>query len=407
MDFQSKMERISLFVFRGMSLVSKFVLLFVLAGKADEQLVLIYGLLFSLVTYVIYFLSFDLYTYTTRVFISTPIENKYTVLFQHVMSTILISAISLPLVGFIFYFDVLDSNLIIYFYIIIVLEFLCAEIYRLLVASKMPSKAIFYLFLRGGGWTLAYSLIAYFWECYLNVDALLGFWIAGMLGTLCIGFFYVYDCSKGVEGKRYFSIKIFYKSILVAVPILISTLSIRGVFTLDRVFISNVNDISYASSYIFYSSVSSAIIALVDSSVLVKYMPLLMESRGSEYLKYKKNIIFQTFILSTILAFVIFVFVSFLMKLESYSQYKDFYNIFSVGLFSAVIFSVAQSFSVILYVNGRDFQQVICNLIVFIFGIIGGYLLDARLVPFVVLFQCFALLVIKMSLVSRLPLKEV
>jgi len=102
MGFQFKMERINLFILRGMSLISKFVLLFVLAGKGNEQLVFTYGLLFSLVTYVTYFLSFDLYTYTTREFISTPLKNKYTVLYQHIMSSLLISLISLPLIGLLY-----------------------------------------------------------------------------------------------------------------------------------------------------------------------------------------------------------------------------------------------------------------------------------------------------------------
>ncbi len=407
MGFQSKMERINLFILRGMSLISKFVLLFVLAGKGSEQLVFTYGLLFSLVTYVTYFLSFDLYTYTTRVFISTPLKNKYTVLYQHCISSLLISLISLPLIGFLFYFNVLDSSLIIQFYIIVILEFSCAEIYRLLVASKMPNRAVFYLFLRGGGWTLVYSAMAYFEEDYLSVSGLLSFWIAGMLGTLCIGFFYICNCLKGVEGKRYFSIDVFYKGIFVAIPILISTLSIRGVFTLDRVFISNSEDLSYASSYVFFSSVSSAIIALIDSGVLVKYMPLLMESCGDKYLKYRKRILFQTFLLSVILSFLIFVFVCFLMRFESYSQYKEFYDIFFIGLLSAVLFSISQSYSVVLYVNGKDFHQVFCNLIVFVLGIFAGNLLDTKLIPYVVLFQCFALLIIKMSLVRRLPVKEI
>ncbi|HAS6142863.1 TPA: hypothetical protein ACGVBQ_002698 [Vibrio vulnificus] len=249
--------------------------------------------------------------------------------------------------------------------------------------------------------------MAYFEEDYLSVSGLLSFWIAGMLGTLCIGFFYVCNCLKGVEGKRYFSIDVFYKGIFVAIPILISTLSIRGVFTLDRVFISNSEDLSYASSYVFFSSVSSAIIALIDSGVLVKYMPLLMESCGDKYLKYRKRILFQTFLLSVILSFLIFVFVCFLMRFESYSQYKEFYDIFFIGLLSAVLFSISQSYSVVLYVNGKDFHQVFCNLIVFVLGIFAGNLLDTKLIPYVVLFQCFALLIIKMSLVRRLPVKEI
>lgn len=406
MGFQFKMERINLFILRGMSLISKFVLLFVLAGKGNEQLVFTYGLLFSLVTYVTYFLSFDLYTYTTREFISTPLKNKYTVLYQHIMSSLLISLISLPLIGLLFYFNVLDSSLIIQFYIIVILEFLCAEIYRLLVASKMPNRAVFYLFLRGGGWTLVYSLMAYFDEDYLSISGLLSFWIAGMLGTLCIGFLYVYNCLKGVEGKKHFRIDVFYKGIFVAVPILISTLSIRGVFTLDRVFISNSEDLSYASSYVFFSSVSSAIIALVDSGVLVKYMPLLIESCGDKYLRYRKRLLFQTFFLSVILSFLIFVFVCFLMRFESYSQYKEFYDIFVIGLLSAVLFSISQSYSVVLYVNKKDFQQLVCNMIVFLLGILAGSVLDAGYIPFIVLLQCFTLLVTKISLVRRLPVKE-
>jgi len=80
------------------------------------------------------------------------------------------------------------------------------------------------------------------------------------------------------------------------------------------------------------------------------------------------------------------------MRFESYSQYKEFYDIFVIGLLSA-------AYSVVLYVNKKDFQQLVCNMIVFLLGILAGSVLDAGYIPFIVLLQCFTLLVTKISLV--------
>jgi len=143
-----RLTRLANIALRGMTLGSKFVLIFILAKLLEPAEVGLYGLLTATIAYVMMAVGFDFYSYATRELINTDRKDWLALLRDQGVFFGITYAAVLPLCFLIFWFDFLPWTLAMWFFPLLVLEHIAQEFNRLLIAISEPLWASIVLFLR-------------------------------------------------------------------------------------------------------------------------------------------------------------------------------------------------------------------------------------------------------------------
>ncbi len=272
---------------RGSALVARFLLLFFLGAFLKPEELGLYGLLLSYITYCIYALGFEFYNYSTREIISHEPSDWAWILKGQLVFTLLIYVIALPILCLIFVFHFLPLEILFWFYTLLILEHISHEINRILVAMSRPLIATVVLFLRSGAWAIIVPLLMIYSPLYRNLDTVFFFWLIGLFISVAVGAFVIFlSIRNGVH-------KIFDKTwvlqgIQIAIPFLIASLALRGLFSLDKILVGSVVGLNTLGAYTLFSGVSSAVVAFIDAGIIVFYYPKIVSS-VKDNLIFKKN----------------------------------------------------------------------------------------------------------------------
>lgn len=136
---------------RGTTLVSKFLLIFMLARFLEPAELGLYGLLTVTISYALYFLGFDFYIFTTREILKAEPENRGQLLKSQIALSLILYAVFLPLSVGLFVVGLLPWWLLPWFLALLVLEHITQELNRLLVALQRQLVASWVLFSEQGG----------------------------------------------------------------------------------------------------------------------------------------------------------------------------------------------------------------------------------------------------------------
>ncbi|MBN6367879.1 hypothetical protein JZL89_21340, partial [Providencia rettgeri] len=142
------------------------------------------------------------------------------------------------------------------------------------VACKEQNKANLYIFLKSSLWVFIFIIIVLI-KRDVNIIELYDTWLYVQLVVLILSFFFIKNTVTFKKTYKY-SISQLLTSIKVSIPILIGTLAIRGIFTFDRIYISNDVDIIFSSAYMFFSTLSGATLTFVDAILLIVIIPKLV-----------------------------------------------------------------------------------------------------------------------------------
>lgn len=290
---------------RGSTLLSKFSLLFFLAYFLEPSSVALYGLVAATVAYSIYGLGFDFYSYSTRELLGTTSDQWMRLIRDQGVFFVLMYLLVLPLLLLVFVSDFLPWNIIFWFMALVVLEHLAQEINRLLVAIGHQLLASVVLFLRSGVWAALVALLFWCMPSSRSLDTVFLFWCSGA-GLAC-----------GLGGAKLLSLdkkslrnpvdwRWIKRGIVVAVPLLIATLAIRGVFTIDRYWMGALSGNDALAAYVLYAGIANAIMSFLDAGVFVFLYPKLVSAFKSSdqnlYRKSMKALLLQTVWVSLVLA---------------------------------------------------------------------------------------------------------
>ena len=127
---------------RGTTLVSKFLLIFMLARFLEPAELGLYGLLTVSISYGLYFLGFDFYIFTTREILKAEPSGRGQLLKSQVALSLILYAVFLPLTIVLFGLELLPWWLLPWFMALLVLEHITQELNRLLVALRSGVCAV-------------------------------------------------------------------------------------------------------------------------------------------------------------------------------------------------------------------------------------------------------------------------
>lgn len=249
---------------RGITLASRFLLIFFLARFLEPAQLGLYGLLTATIGYSLYLLGFDFYTFTTREILKRDRNEWGGLLKDQGALSLVLYAIFIPLLSLIFFNSLLPWRFAGWFFALLVLDHINQELSRLLVAISEQLLASVLLFIRQGTWALAVPALMAIDPTTRSLDYVLGAWtVAGVVAVLAGGYrltqLQIAGWHKKVDWRWIAT------GLKVSIPLLVATLAIRGVFTLDRYWLKSLSRLEIWGRLMFYSLAATALLKDVSN----------------------------------------------------------------------------------------------------------------------------------------------
>ncbi|MBJ2348606.1 MULTISPECIES: lipopolysaccharide biosynthesis protein [Pseudomonas] len=357
---------------RGLTLVSKFLLIFFLARFLEPAELGIYGLLAATVGYSLYLLGFDFYTYSTRELLKRDREEWGGVLKAQAALIMVLYVIFLPLLSLIFVNDLLPMSVIGWFFALLILEHLTQELGRLLVAVSDQLYASLMLFFRSGVWAVLVTGLMFVMPDARDLNVVFGAWAVGGGIALLLGICRIKR--MGLDGWRQeVDWAWIVKGLKIAFALLVATLAIRGLFTLDRYWFQVLAGVEVLGAYVLFTGISMALISFLDAGVFAFIYPDLISayqrSDGDGFRRGLRKLLIQTAILSGIFAVVGLLAIGPLLGWLGKPLYAEREGLFVWILLATVLYALGMVPHYGLYAQGRDrpiIHSHIASLLIFV-----------------------------------------
>lgn len=357
---------------RGLTLISKFLLIFFLARFLEPEELGLYGLLVATVGYSLYLLGFDFYTYSTRELLKSKREHWGAVIKAQGALTLILYAIFVPLLSLVFICDLLPMRLFAWFFVLLILEHLNQEIGRLLIAVSDQLYASLVLFLRSGFWAVLVAVFMFYESDARSLNVVFAAWSLGGLGALLLGLFRIRGF--GLSGWRTKVDWIWViKGLKVAFALLLATLAVRGVFTLDRYWVQELAGMQLLGAYVLFMGISMALMSFLDAGVFAFIYPGLIaayqQGDADAFRRGMIKLLQQTVFVTSAFAVTALLVIGPLLVWLNKPLYKEQQGLF-IWIFTAtVLYALGMIPHYGLYAQGRDKPIIyshLASLIIFI-----------------------------------------
>lgn len=351
------LARLSNMLLRGGTLVSKFLLIFFLAHFLEPAELGLYGLLVATIGYSLYLLGLDFYTYTTRELIKRGRDEWGGLLKDQVALTVVLYIIFIPLLSLIFASGTLPWTVAVWFFALIVLEHLNQELMRLLIAISQPVLASLVLFLRQGAWALIATGLMFFDPEARSLETVLQAWTLGGIIAFILAVSRLCQLRIGGWCKQVDWAWI-RQGLRVAVPILMATLALRGVFTLDRYWLEALSGLDVLGAYVLFMGIGNAMMSFLDAGVFAFLYPRLISAfHKGDSVAFRQGVMrlfVQTTVFSLSFALLALVLIGPLLVWLDKPLYLDHQGMFPWILLAIFLYSLGMIPHYALYAQGRD-----------------------------------------------------
>lgn len=357
---------------RGVTLASKFLLIFFLARFLEPAELGLYGLLAATIGYALYLLGLDFYTYTTRELLKRDREEWGGLLKDQGALTLVLYVLFVPLLSLVFATGTLPWPMAGWFFGLIVLEHLNQELMRLLIAISRPVLANVVLFLRQGAWAVIATALMFFDPETRNLETVLLAWTLGGLAALLLAAGRLCQLRIGGWRKRV-DWSWIRQGVKVAVPMLVATLAIRGVFTLDRYWLEALSGLEVLGAYVLFMGIGNAMMSFLDAGVFAFLYPGLISAfqkgDADAFRQGVKRFFIQTTVFSLCFALVALVLIDPLLSWLDKPLYREQQGMFPWILLAIFLYALGMIPHYALYAQGRDRPLIhshIASLVIFI-----------------------------------------
>lgn len=398
---------------RGSTLLAKFTLLFLLAYFLEPEDVALYGLLVATIAYSLYGLGFDFYSYSTRELIGTPPKYWAKLLRDQGVFFGMIYMVILPLLILVFYFELLPWSVAPWFFALLVLEHLAQEMNRLLVAMSRQLLASVVLFLRAGLWAFVVAVFFWFAADTRNLEFVLAAWFLGALTASLLGLTALWTLDRACL-RQSIDWRWIRRGIKVALPLLLATLALRGMFTVDRYWVQAVSGMEVLAAYVLFAGVANTVTSFLDAAVFVFLYPKIIssfkEKDAKGFNKCMMSLFRQTLVVTLVLSLSAAVLIHPVLSLLQKDIYSLHVGILYILLVGILFFSMSMVPHYGLYAMSMDRHIVISHVIAFIsfliFAVLFTQLLPVYGVPLALCCAFAIMLVHKSTAYIRLKEKQ-
>ncbi|MDT4842158.1 hypothetical protein FQZ97_760490 [compost metagenome] len=252
------------------------------------------------------------------------------------------------------------------------LEHLTQELGRLLVAVSDQLLASVVLFLRSGIWAVIATALMFIEPASRTLDFVLGAWTIGGGIALLLGVFRLRQLK--ISGwHRKVDWGWVGKGLKVAIPFLLATLSIRGIFTIDRYWFEELSGLEMLGAYVLFVGLCSALISFLDAGVFAFIYPGLIgayqKKNVEEFNRGLRKLLVQTVVFSAFFALVSLLLIGPLLGWLNKPLYLEQQGLFPWILLANLFYALGMIPHYALYAQGRDrliINSHIAGLVVFI-----------------------------------------
>lgn len=368
----SKLTRLLNVALRGMTVASKFLLIFFLARFLEPAELGLYGLVTVTIGYALYLLGFDFYAFTTREILKRERSEWGGLLKDQGALSLVLYAIFLPLLSLIFSKGLLPWHVAGWFFTLLVLEHLTQEMGRLLIAISEQLLASVLLFLRSGIWAVAVTTLMFIEPDSRSLDFVLGAWALGGLAALLLGSYRIHQLKIGGWHKA-IDWKWIVKGLKIAIPLLVATLALRGVFTLDRYWLETLAGLEVLGAYVLFMGFSNALMSFLDAGVFAFSYPGLISAHNRQnstaFRKGMRRLLMQTLALCAGFAVITLLLIGPLLQWLGKALYLEQQGLFPWILLATELYAVGMIPHFALYAQGHDrpiIHSHIASMLVFI-----------------------------------------
>ncbi|WP_261818006.1 oligosaccharide flippase family protein [Vibrio gallicus] len=370
---------------RVLILLSKFLLMIVLARMLTVYELGVYGLIQGISIYFMYFTGLDLYTYSTREIIKQKSDNS--ALEKHISSIFILSLVGVAITTFFIIFNSTLSGVYPLIITLILIEYYNQELGRVLIAKQFQLVASVQLFIRSALWCYVVAAVYFFSTIKLDLKQILLIWL--IFSFLAVSFSVIYVLLTKVRRNEtlHFSFNLdihwLLKAIKTSLLFFIGTLAIRSIFILDKLYLDKFGNIHDLGIYVFYSSFAGVLLAFCDSAIFQFFYPklikLLNESNRIEFGREIKITILQAVIICSAYIIGLMIFMKELLDLIGKEEYLEQSHYFwMLSAFNVlVVFSTLCHYVLYAFEVDKKIMKInILNLALFVLFIVSGQLLD-------------------------------
>lgn len=368
----TKLSRPINIALRGITLASKFLLIFFLARFLEPAELGLYGLVAATIGYALYLLGFDFYAFTTREILKRECSEWGGLLKDQAALFALLYIVFLPFLGLIFLKGLLPWSLAGWFFALLVLEHLTQELGRVLIAISEQLLASLVLFLRSGIWAVAVTTLMFIEPGSRNLDFILGAWTLGSMAALLLGIYRINQLKIGGWHKQV-DWQWIAKGLKTAIPLLVATLALRGMFTLDRYWLEAMAGLEVLGAYVLFMGISNALMSFLDAGVFAfSYPGLISAHNRQDSLAFRQSLhklLIETLALSAAFAVIALLLIGPLLQWLGKSLYLEQQGLFPWVLLATLLYAIGMVPHYALYAQGHDrpiIHSHIASLLVFI-----------------------------------------
>lgn len=275
-------QRLVNIALRGLTLSSKFLLVFFLAKFLEPRDLGVYGLLAGVIGYGIYFVGLEFYTYSSRELISANPCDR---------SKVLKSQIFLYFIWYIFAVlalfvlaatKVFPEGYLIWVLILLILEHLAQELNRVLVSLSQQLYASVVLFIRMGLWGVVVIIAQLCLPEARTIEFVLAAWLAGVFLACAFG---IVRVAMLVPSWRAGQIDFAWliRGLKVALPFFVASMAVRGIATFDRFFMEKLGGLEVVGAYVLFIGMATAVISFIDAGIVdFSYPKLVAAARAKD-----------------------------------------------------------------------------------------------------------------------------
>ncbi|MFT4848170.1 MAG: O-antigen/teichoic acid export membrane protein [Sediminicola sp.] len=359
---------------RGLSIGGRFLLVIFISKELSVSSLGVFGLFNTTVLLAVQFVGFDFYVFNTREIIRAESRNRFNLIFNqfflHLATYLLILPLILPFIEG----NLFKGNFLIYLIVILILEHLGNEVYRLLICLQNSILASIVLFLRTSAWVFILLIISFYKD--VNLELIFLLWIIGAFFSIIVGGFKIYKLPKPTHAYK-ININWIKKGLLVSLPFFISTILMKITEFSNRYFLDYYFSKEDVGIFTFFVNFSNILSVVVYTLVVMTELPALIESHKNvkTYVKlknqFKRKITNYSFIFTPLVFVVIFPVILILDQVI----YLDYIASYIILLATNLIICLTYVTHNFLYVENQDKNILISYLIGMIINVTANVIL--------------------------------
>jgi O-antigen/teichoic acid export membrane protein len=355
---------------RGVTLLSKFVLVIVLARFFPPEELGVYGLMVSSVAIAIFLLGLEYHYFTIRALIARRPGRQAAILRDQAVLYALVAAVTLPLLAVAFssgLWSPVPRSVLMWFFALVLAELAAQEAGIALIALSRPLAANLVVFVRSGLWVYPIVALAIWQPGARAIQNVFAAWLAGAVASLVVAAWWL----RGLGWRAALADSVDWagmrSGLRTAAPFVITTGASMGLLFLDRFIIEAFKGLGPVGVYTFFGGITTALHTLVNTGVSLIRMPRLVKAhQDGDEPRFRLELGTMARITAgsaVFLAAMIAVAITPILRLVDKSVYEENLGVFFLLLGAALIRCLADLPIYALYAKHRDLQLLVVNLL--------------------------------------------